>query len=80
MKSFFLFSVLLILGTTLTVSGQDLQGMFSLSPFAGIGLPMGDMAENSAVEIMEDRGALYVLDGNLLFCIQGRYNGLLVFR
>lgn len=58
MKRFFLFSVLLILGTTLTVNGQDLQGMFSLSPFAGIGLPMGDMANDDVPEVTEG-DALY---------------------
>ena len=42
----------------MTVRAQDLQGRFSISPYAGISLPVGVMAENS-VDQMEGDGSLY---------------------
>lgn len=48
MRRSLLFSVVLVLGVALTVSGQDLRARLSVSPFAGLGLPIGDMANNDA--------------------------------
>jgi hypothetical protein len=44
LKRIFLFSFLLSLGTIISIYAQDLSGRFSLSPFVGISMPMGDLA------------------------------------
>lgn len=46
MKRFLILLVLLAFGLGSAASGQDLQGMFNISPYGGLGIPMGDMGDN----------------------------------
>jgi len=51
MKKYVALLCLLVLTSFVSVNGQDLQGKFSLSPFSGLTLPMGELANNKLADI-----------------------------
>ncbi len=55
MKKVLIIAALLVFGTFSMVTAQDLKGMFNLSPFAGLGMPMGDLADDD----LENEDGLY---------------------
>ncbi len=71
MKKLLLLSTLLVFGLFSTTVGQDLQGMFSLSAFGGVGIPMGDLADDDP-EAMEEGDAAYRAMG-FKFGVAGEY-------
>ncbi|HDS00758.1 MAG TPA: porin family protein [candidate division Zixibacteria bacterium] len=46
MKKMLIFAAIFVFGAVSMVSAQDLQGMFNISPYVGIGIPMGDLADD----------------------------------
>jgi len=54
-RKFAVLIMLFVLGSFTLANAQDLAGMFNISPFAGLGMPMGDMADDD----MENENALY---------------------
>ncbi len=54
MKKLLIIAALFVFCAFSVVNAQDLTGMFSISPFGGLGLPMGDMGENDPVKIDEE--------------------------
>ncbi len=56
MKKVLIFAAIFMFGAFSMVSAQaDLQGMFNVSPFGGLGLPMGDLADDD----LENEDGLY---------------------
>lgn len=46
MKKLLILIAVFMFGTFSMVSAQDLAGMFNISPFGGLGMPMGDLADD----------------------------------
>ncbi len=55
MKKMLIFAAIFVFGAFSMVSAQDLQGMFNISPYFGLGIPMGDLADDDP----ENEDALY---------------------
>jgi outer membrane protein W len=51
-KKLLIIVALLVFGAFSVANAQDLQGMFSISPFGGLGMPMGDMGDDEGEDAM----------------------------
>jgi opacity protein-like surface antigen len=56
-RNIFILSCLFILIVFSAAGAQDLQGMFNVSPFGGLAMPMGDLADDDPVQVMEGDAA-----------------------
>jgi opacity protein-like surface antigen len=56
-RNIFALSFCIILIIFSAVNAQDLQGMFNVSPFGGLAMPMGDLADDDPVQVMEGDAA-----------------------
>lgn len=60
MKKMLIFAAIFMFGAFSMVSAQDIQGMFNISPYVGIGIPMGDLAEDDPAQtILFDEDGLF---------------------
>ena len=68
MKKLLIIAALFVFGMFSVVNAQDLQGMFSVSPFGGIGMPMGDMGDDEGEDaLVRAMGFKFGLEADYFF-------------